>query len=306
MFVVGAAALAPDLSFAATLPFTADLKYGMYGSGAVGQLQDFLRAEGYFNHDSTGNFLSATLASVKAWQAAHCVPATGYFGPLSREAAAAGTLCTAVQPASAGTSGESAIVAVGGVAYVRTENGLVRITGGAPSHHSSYDSAPPAPVTYAVTSSGDGNESISPNTAQTIEEGSTLALTVTADSGYTLSDTVGGTCLAGSWSGSVYTTGAITADCTVSFSATQDTYALTVTKAGPGSGSITSTPAGIACGPTCSATFPSGTMVTLTAFATDGFFNGWSGSGCSGLGTCTVTMDAAKAVTATFQTLEPS
>lgn len=308
-FIVGTAAFAPDSSFAATPRFTADLKYGMHGSEAVGQLQEFLRMEGYFNADTTGNFFSVTLASVKAWQAAHCVPATGYFGPLSRQAAAAGTLCAteaSTTPAVDGASGESAVVTIGGIAYVRTENGLVRIAGSVPNRHSSHDSAPPAPITYSVTPSGDGNESIAPDTAQAIEEGSTLALTVTADAGYTLSATVGGTCPPGSLSGSVYTTGAITADCTVSFSATQDTYALTITKAGPGSGSITSTPAGIACGPTCSATFSSGATVTLTAFATDGFFNGWSGSGCSGLGTCTVTMNAAKAVTATFQTLEPS
>jgi hypothetical protein len=76
------------------------------------------------------------------------------------------------------------------------------------------------------------------------------------------------------------------------------TYALAVNKAG--SGTVTSTPAGINCGATCSASFPGGASVTLTASPTAGHsFNGWSGA-CSGVGACSVTMDAAKSVTATF------
>jgi len=161
-------------------------------------------------------------------------------------------------------------------------------------------------VTYPITPSGDGHESIAPSTPQTVADGSTQSFTVTADDGYTLSDAVGGTCRAGSWSGSVYTTGVITSSCTVSFMADADSYALTVVKAGPGAGNITSTPAGIGCGPTCSATYAAGAIVTLTAFATNGFFNGWSGGGCSGLGSCVVTMNAATTITAMFQTLDPS
>ncbi len=77
-------------------------------------------------------------------------------------------------------------------------------------------------------------------------------------------------------------------------------FTLTVTEAGTGSGSVTSSPSGITCPSTCSATYSSGTVVTLTATATAGqTFAGWSGA-CSGTGTCKVTMSAAKAVTATF------
>ena len=51
----------------------------------------------------------------------------------------------------------------------------------------------------------------------------------------------------------------------------------------------------------CSASYSSGTVVTLTATAGSGqTFTGWSGSGCSGTGTCSVTMSAAESVTATF------
>ena len=42
-------------------------------------------------------------------------------------------------------------------------------------------------------------------------------------------------------------------------------HRLTVTKAGAGTGTVTSAPAGITCGATCAAAFASGTPVTLTA-----------------------------------------
>lgn len=78
------------------------------------------------------------------------------------------------------------------------------------------------------------------------------------------------------------------------------TFALTVAKAGSGSGTVTSAPSGINCGSTCSAGFASGASVTLTAAAASGStFAGWSGS-CSGTGTCTLSMTAARSVTATF------
>ncbi len=81
--------------------------------------------------------------------------------------------------------------------------------------------------------------------------------------------------------------------------AVQDT--LTVTKAGSGSGAVTSQPAGIDCGGTCSHSFDPGTQVTLTAAAASlSTFSGWSGGGCSGTGTCAVTMSADQTVATTF------
>ncbi|MCI2431520.1 hypothetical protein LM602_03045 [Candidatus Acetothermia bacterium] len=55
------------------------------------------------------------------------------------------------------------------------------------------------------------------------------------------------------------------------------------------------------CGATCSATFTSGTAVTLTATPERGsIFDRWSGA-CSGTGsTCVIIMDASRSVTATF------
>jgi uncharacterized protein (TIGR03437 family) len=79
-------------------------------------------------------------------------------------------------------------------------------------------------------------------------------------------------------------------------------FTLSVTKNGSESskGTVTSSPSGIDCGTTCSSAFASGTVVTLTARVIGNrAFAGWSGA-CTGTGTCTVTMDAAKSVTATF------
>jgi hypothetical protein len=77
-------------------------------------------------------------------------------------------------------------------------------------------------------------------------------------------------------------------------------YSLTVDKSGAGAGTVASVPSGIACGSACSAAFASGATVTLTATpAASSTFTGWSGV-CSGTGTCLVTMDAAKMVTANF------
>jgi hypothetical protein len=81
-------------------------------------------------------------------------------------------------------------------------------------------------------------------------------------------------------------------------------YTLTVASSGNGAGNITSSPAGIACGPTagsaCSHDYLAGGQVTLTAApAAHSRFGGWSGA-CTGAGTCTVTVDAAKTATAQF------
>jgi PKD repeat protein len=78
------------------------------------------------------------------------------------------------------------------------------------------------------------------------------------------------------------------------------TFPLSVAKAGSGTGTVTSSPAGIGCGGTCTASFTQGTVVTLSQSASLGsVFAGWSGA-CTGTGACSVTMDAAKSVTATF------
>src|SRR4029453_16893505 len=75
---------------------------------------------------------------------------------------------------------------------------------------------------------------------------------------------------------------------------------LTVTKAGAGNGTVTSSPAGINCGTMCASAFAASLSVTLTAAPVSGAtFTGWLGA-CSGTDPCTVVMSVDRSVTATF------
>jgi hypothetical protein len=75
---------------------------------------------------------------------------------------------------------------------------------------------------------------------------------------------------------------------------------LAVTVAGTGTGTVTSTPAGIDCPTTCSAVFPPNTQVSLSESPnSNDAFASWSGD-CSGAASCTVTLAASGAVTANF------
>jgi hypothetical protein len=81
------------------------------------------------------------------------------------------------------------------------------------------------------------------------------------------------------------------------------TQTLSVGKTGNGTGTVTSSPAGINCGSTCSHAYPTGATVTLTATPAAGStFAGWSGA-CAGTGSCKVTMDLARSAVATFASL---
>jgi len=89
------------------------------------------------------------------------------------------------------------------------------------------------------------------------------------------------------------------------------TFALTVNKVGSGSGTViaTSPASTLNCGITCIYVYPQGTVVTLTATDGTGTFAGWSGVpavACPGIvPTCVVTINAAQAVTATFNDITP-
>ena len=82
----------------------------------------------------------------------------------------------------------------------------------------------------------------------------------------------------------------------------QATLNLTITKSGNGSGTVSSSPAGISCGSGCTeATLSSSAVVTLTAAPRAGSrFDGWSGGGCTGTGPCTLIGNASFAIVATF------
>ena len=73
-----------------------------------------------------------------------------------------------------------------------------------------------------------------------------------------------------------------------------------MTKAGGGTGTVTSSPAGINCGGTCVATFVNGTSVSLSERpGARSRFVGWSGD-CSGRSACVLSMTANHSVKATF------
>ena len=156
--------------------------------------------------------------------------------------------------------------------------------------------------TLQVNRSGDGQVTSSPvgiDCGSDCSEGYALNTSVTLNV-----VEVAGSRFSG-WSGACTGTGA----CTVTMSANQTVgasftaiprHALTVSKAGAGSGTVSSTPAGIDCGSDCSESFEENTLVSLTAQPVAGsVFTAWSGA-CTGAAGCEVTMSTAKAITATF------
>jgi hypothetical protein len=133
------------------------------------------------------------------------------------------------------------------------------------------------------------------------DQGTVVTLTASASTGSTFAGWSG---LACSGMGDCVVT--MDAAETVTAEFTLDQYTLTVDKEGTGSGTVTSNPAGIACGATCADDFDYGTVVTLTTVTSAGsVFRGWSGAGCFGTGDCIVTISAAETVTATFNSQEP-
>lgn len=74
-----------------------------------------------------------------------------------------------------------------------------------------------------------------------------------------------------------------------------------------GGGTVSSQPAGIQCGSTCSANYGAGTAVTLTAVPTAGqVFAAWGGACSGGTTSCTVTLSAAMSVAAGFVAAPPA
>ena len=165
---------------------------------------------------------------------------------------------------------------------------------------------PPPPMQHPVTVvvSGTGTVTSTPAgivcpatcTAQ-FAAGASVSLVAVPAPGLTL--TWSGAC-SGSGACNLTMNGPKTVGATFTAGPAPATHALTVTPAGDGSGMVTSTPAAIDCGATCTATFVEGTTVALAATATPGStFEGWSGA-CSGTGACNLAMTAPRAVTARF------
>ena len=167
-------------------------------------------------------------------------------------------------------------------------------------------------LTVAETGSGSGQvmsnpagincSPVSTQCALGFAGGTQVTLTATAYAGSMFSGWSGGGC-----SGTDTCIVDLTSDTMVTATFTTiPSFLLSVTAGGTGSGTVTSSPSGINCGATCSASFQQGTQVTLTATPAPGStFSGWSGAGCPATGTCTVTMSAAESVTATFSPIPP-
>jgi len=113
------------------------------------------------------------------------------------------------------------------------------------------------------------------------------------------------------WSGACSGTSATTSvtmeaakTCTATFEPDKQSspsYPLTITLQGEGEGKVASTPTGIECGTDCTEDYASGTQVTLTATANaNATFKEWSGDCAGTTASVSVTMDAAKTCTATF------
>lgn len=84
-----------------------------------------------------------------------------------------------------------------------------------------------------------------------------------------------------------------------------ETFALTVSLAGAGKGTVGSTPSGLTCaGTTCKGTFAKGTAVTLAASPAAGsLFAAWAG-GCTGSGACVAKVDRDVTISAQLESIE--
>lgn len=169
---------------------------------------------------------------------------------------------------------------------------------------------PSAAPTFTLTVSVTGSGAVTSSPAG-IDCGSACAMSFAAGTAVTLTASPAPGMTLAAWSGgctgSASCTVAMNADTAVSAQFVAQSPVInppgsprhTLTVSVTGSGTVTSTPAGIDCGTTCSAAFDEGSQVALTANPAAGFtFSGFSGA-CSAAA-CTVTMSADESVTATF------
>jgi hypothetical protein len=166
----------------------------------------------------------------------------------------------------------------------------------------------PALYQLKVNRSGTGAGTVSSNPAgiscgttcaASYEHGQTVTLTAEAATGSTFDGWSGGGC-----SGTAPCTVAVTGATAVTAAFTLNRYGLKVITSGTGIGVVSSSPAGIKCGDLCSAEFPYGTGVGLTAAPAPGSsFAGWSLRECGSALECKVPIEGATSITATFKAL---
>ena len=173
-----------------------------------------------------------------------------------------------------------------------------------------FDASTAPTNNLTVTRSGTGGGTVTSNPggiscggdcSEDYAEGTVVTLTPTASAGSMFAGWTGD---ADCSDGQVTMNAART--CTATFDLNPlETFTLTVSKTGTGSGTVTTSPAGINCGSDCTESYDEGTPVTLIpAPASGSTFAGWSGDA-----DCTdgnVTMNAARSCTATFDLIPPN
>jgi hypothetical protein len=168
--------------------------------------------------------------------------------------------------------------------------------------------------TLQVTKSGTGSGTVS-SSPSGISCGTTCSRSFSGGTTVTLTAAAAAGSVFGGWSGGCTGTGSCTVpinnNVTVNAAFTTSnappppsgTFTLTVARVQDGgSGNVTSSPAGIDCGAACTASFASGTSITLFASPTTGRFASWTGGPCAGSTSpsCAFTLGANTTATARF------
>jgi hypothetical protein len=147
--------------------------------------------------------------------------------------------------------------------------------------------------TYTITTTAGANGSITPSGTVTVNYRANKTFTIKPNTSYHVADVL----VDGVSVGAVttYTFRSVNASHTISATFAINTYLLTVTKAGTGSGNVTASIGTLVWnGNVGTATYNAGTKVTLTATANTGStFTGWSAS-CSGTGSCSTVIIGSK------------
>jgi len=164
-------------------------------------------------------------------------------------------------------------------------------------------SVPQYALTVAKAGAGVGSVTSSP---AGIDCGASCSASFSAGSNVTLTATPDASSVFVSWTGDCIGNGSTVSvpmirarSCTATFAV--KTFPLTITKAGTGSGRVTSMPMGVDCGATCAPTFAINTALTLLAMPAPGsIFMGWSGDCAGTRQTTMVTMSDTRSCTATF------
>lgn len=164
---------------------------------------------------------------------------------------------------------------------------------------------------------GTGSVSISPpglsctqSCRATVPQGTAVTITATAAAGSAVDTWSSGVCREqGANLSYTGTTCTVTMDSSKSVSVSFTKETLYLYFSGNGTGSVTSSPAGISCNANCKADYAKGTKVTLTAKADPGSaLDSWSSGACAEQGSsqsysgpaCTLTLDSGKSVSVSF------